>query len=80
MLIICSNLLVLAGRQIAAALPPQAAQALAGAMRIEPAIATLPNTGKAANYFKAYDANDKLAGYIFSSDDLAPMFAVLAAK
>ena len=32
----------------------------------------MPNTGKTANYFKAYDANDKLAGFIFSSDDLAP--------
>jgi hypothetical protein len=72
MLIVCSNLLVVAGRQIAAALPLQASQALAGAMRIEPVIATLPNTGKVANYYKAYDANDKLAGYIFSSYDLAP--------
>jgi predicted membrane-bound spermidine synthase len=72
MLVFCSNLFVFAGRYLAVSLPLRTAQALAGSLRIEPVTATLPNTGKTANYFRAYDANDKLAGYIFSSVDLAP--------
>ncbi len=71
-LVFCSNLLVFAGRHLAVSLPLRTAQALAGSLRIEPVTATLPNTGKTANYFRAYDSNDKLAGFIFSSDDLAP--------
>jgi predicted membrane-bound spermidine synthase/Na+-translocating ferredoxin:NAD+ oxidoreductase RnfG subunit len=71
-LVFCSNLLVFAGRNLAPSLPLRTAQALAGSLRIEAATAAVPNTGKTANYFKAYDANDKLTGYIFSSVDLVP--------
>ncbi|MGD1043101.1 MAG: 4Fe-4S binding protein, partial [Sedimentisphaerales bacterium] len=71
-LILCSNLLVTAGARFAPALPLREAQALAGSLRIETATITLPNTGRTATYFKTYDANDKLAGFIFSSADLAP--------
>ncbi|MCJ7729147.1 MAG: 4Fe-4S binding protein, partial [Sedimentisphaerales bacterium] len=71
-LVFCSDLFVFASRRLAPALPIHVAQALAGSLRIEAETAALPNTGKTANYFKTYDANDKLAGFIFSSDDLAP--------
>jgi predicted membrane-bound spermidine synthase len=71
-IVLCSNLLVAAGRRLAPALPLREAQALAGALRIEQAAITLPSTGKTITYFKTYDANDKLAGFVFSSDDLAP--------
>jgi predicted membrane-bound spermidine synthase/Na+-translocating ferredoxin:NAD+ oxidoreductase RnfG subunit len=71
-LVLCSNLLAIAGRRLAPSLTANTAKALAGSLCIEPITATLPNTDKTANYFKAYDANDKLAGFIFSSVDLAP--------
>jgi len=71
-LVFCSNLLAIAGRRLVPSLTANTAKALAGSLRIEPVTAAMPNTGKTANYFRAYDANDKLAGFIFSSDDLAP--------
>jgi predicted membrane-bound spermidine synthase/Na+-translocating ferredoxin:NAD+ oxidoreductase RnfG subunit len=67
--ILCSNLLVSASSRLALSLPLREAQALAGLLRIEAATIALPDTGKNATYFKTYDANDKLAGFIFSSDD-----------
>ncbi|MGA2071242.1 MAG: 4Fe-4S binding protein [Sedimentisphaerales bacterium] len=70
--ILCSNLLVSAGSRLAPALPLREAQALAGPLRIEAAAIVLPDTGKHATYFKTYDANDKLAGFILSSADFAP--------
>lgn len=66
-LVFCSNLLAFAGRRLAPALPVSAVKALAGPLRIESS-----HTGKAATYFKTYDANNVLAGFIFSSDDFAP--------
>jgi len=71
-LVLCSNLLAVAGRRLAPALPLRAAQALAGTLRVEHAAASIAPAGKTANYFKTYDANDKFAGYIFSSVDFAP--------
>jgi len=71
-LIFCSNLLVTAGARFAPALPLREAQALAGSLRLEAATIALPNTGRTTPYFKTYDVNDKLAGFIFSSADLAP--------
>ena len=71
-LILCSNLLVTAGARFAPALPLREAQALAGSLRLEAATIALPNTGRTTTYFKTYDVNDKLAGFIFSSADLAP--------
>jgi spermidine synthase len=70
-LVICSNLIAFAGLRFSPTLPAQTAQSLAGAMRIEAAAATIPNTGKTSTYFKTYDTNDKLTGFIFSSDDFA---------
>ncbi|MGA2093717.1 MAG: 4Fe-4S binding protein, partial [Sedimentisphaerales bacterium] len=69
--VICSNLIASAGLRLSPTLPVQAAQSLAGSLRIEAAAATIPNTGKTSTYFKTYDANDKLTGFIFSSDDFA---------
>jgi spermidine synthase len=71
-LILCSNILVFAGRRLTPALPVSAARSLAGSLRIEADTATLTPAGKTVNYFKTYDANDKLTGYIFSSETLAP--------
>ena len=71
-LIVCSNLLSAAANRLTPVLSHSAAQALAGSLRIEPVTATLPHTAKIAHYFKTWDAGDKLAGYVFSSDDLAP--------
>lgn len=79
-LIVCSNLIANAGLRLNPTLPVQAAQSLAGALRIEPASATIPNTGKTATYFKTYDANDKLTGFIFSSDDFAGKVSGFAGK
>ncbi|MGA2679410.1 MAG: 4Fe-4S binding protein [Sedimentisphaerales bacterium] len=71
-LILCSNLLVTAGARFTPALPLREAQVLVGSLRLEAATIALPNTVRTATYFKTYDANDKLAGFIFSSADLAP--------
>jgi Na+-translocating ferredoxin:NAD+ oxidoreductase RnfG subunit len=53
-------------------LPQYAAQALAGNARLEPASMVSGEDGRKINYFRVYDNNDKLNGYIFSSADLAP--------
>ncbi len=66
-LVICSNLFAFAGSRLAPALPLSAAQALAGPLRIQPV-----HTAGSSTYFRIYDANDVLAGFIFSSDDFAP--------
>jgi predicted membrane-bound spermidine synthase len=70
--ILCSNLLVSASSRYVLALPLREVQALAGSFRVEAAAIALPDTGKNATYFKTYDINDKLTGFIFSSDELAP--------
>jgi spermidine synthase len=80
--IICSNLLAKAGAEFRPSLPQHAAQALAGQARLEQASAVIEKNDRKINYFRVYDANDssavasakadKLNGYIFSSQDLAP--------
>jgi predicted membrane-bound spermidine synthase/Na+-translocating ferredoxin:NAD+ oxidoreductase RnfG subunit len=70
--ILCSNLLVKAGGQFRPSLPQYTAQALAGQARLEPASATLGDGARKINYFRVYDADGKLYGFIFSSEDLAP--------
>ncbi|MFZ0034703.1 MAG: 4Fe-4S binding protein, partial [Sedimentisphaerales bacterium] len=70
--ILCSNLLARVGEGLRPSLPQYAAQALAGQARLEQASAVIDKTAQKINYFKVYDANDKLNGYIFSSQDLAP--------
>jgi predicted membrane-bound spermidine synthase len=77
--ILCSNLLAKAGVKLRPSLPQYAAQALAGQARLEEASG---GATQKINYFRVYDANDssavasakadKLNGYIFSSEDLAP--------
>ncbi len=70
--IVCSNMLAVSARRLMPSLPLSAAQALAGQSRIKAITAALPGTGKTVRYFDAFDANDKLSGYIFSSETLAP--------
>ena len=67
--VLCSNLLAKAGVELRPSLPQHAAQALAGQARLERASG---GATRRINYFRVYDANDKLNGYIFSSEDLAP--------
>jgi len=69
--ILCSNLLTAAGAALKPLLSERAAQALAGASGIERATVVCAD-GKKISYFKVYEPNEKLAGYIFSSAELAP--------
>ncbi len=79
-IVLCSNLLAEAGAKLRPSLPQYAAQALAGEMSIEekstvpgpPFLPSQESRGGKINYFRVCDANDKLTGYIFSSEDLAP--------
>lgn len=68
--VICSNLLTAAGRNLRHNLPEYAAKILAGDKYIERTLASLTN-GKKIDYYKVYQAKDKLDGYVFSSQDLA---------
>jgi predicted membrane-bound spermidine synthase len=70
--ILCSNLLAAAGARLRPSLPRYTAQALAGQLRLEQASKDLPDSAREINYFRVSDTNDKLNGYIFSSQDLAP--------
>jgi len=84
--ILCSNLLAVAGARLNPSLPRYAAQALAGQSHIERAVVAGENTRSGSrfagpgsrfarsqiNYFKVYEADENLAGYIFSSEELAP--------
>ena len=70
--VLCSNLLADAGAKLRPSLPQYAAQALAGELSIEQE-STVPIDGAGKiNYFKVCDANDKLTGYVFSSENLSP--------
>jgi spermidine synthase len=70
--IICSNLLVKAGGQYKPSLPQYAAQTLAAEAHLESASMISGEDGRKINYYKVYDANNQLNGYIFSSKELAP--------
>jgi len=70
--ILCSNLLSRASARLTPSLPQPSAQALAGDLRLERESTILGDTARQINYFRVADANDKLTGYIFSSQDLAP--------
>jgi spermidine synthase len=70
--VLCSNLLVGAAARMRPVLPKQAAQALAGQLRLEQAAASLPENAQKIGYFRTYTDKGQLAGYIFSSHDLAP--------
>jgi predicted membrane-bound spermidine synthase/Na+-translocating ferredoxin:NAD+ oxidoreductase RnfG subunit len=70
--VLCSNLVAKAAVRLRPSLPQYAAQSLAGNARLEPASMVSGEDGRKINYFRVYDNNDKLNGYIFSSADLAP--------
>jgi Na+-translocating ferredoxin:NAD+ oxidoreductase RnfG subunit len=71
--VVCSNLLVAAGARLSPSLPQYAAQALVGQARLEQASAMFGDRN--VNYFKVHETKEtqeRLAGYVFSSQDLAP--------
>jgi predicted membrane-bound spermidine synthase/Na+-translocating ferredoxin:NAD+ oxidoreductase RnfG subunit len=70
--ILCSNLLAKAGAELRPSLPQYAAQALAGQARLEQVSTVVGKGARKINFFRVYDADGKLNGYIFSSEDLAP--------
>jgi Na+-translocating ferredoxin:NAD+ oxidoreductase RnfG subunit len=65
-------LLVKAGEELRPSLPQRSVRALAGELRVEQSSTVLSDTANKIDYFRVFDANDKLTGYIFSSLDLAP--------
>jgi predicted membrane-bound spermidine synthase/Na+-translocating ferredoxin:NAD+ oxidoreductase RnfG subunit len=69
--ILCSNLLTYAGTGLKLSLPQYSVQALAGEFRTERQSATLRDGSPKIDYYRVFDANDQLTGYIFSSQDLA---------
>ncbi len=71
-IVICSNLLAHAGAGLQPSLPDLAIRALASDMQTQPTSVVLKNTGKQATYFTLFDADQKPAGYLFSSADFAP--------
>jgi predicted membrane-bound spermidine synthase/Na+-translocating ferredoxin:NAD+ oxidoreductase RnfG subunit len=70
--VLCSNLLAYAGARLTPSLPQYSVRALAGEFRTERQSANLGDGSRKVDYYKVFDANDQLAGYIFSSQDLAP--------
>jgi len=70
--VLCSNLLAYAGAHLRPSLPQYSAQALAGELQIEQQSAVIGESAHKVDYFRVFDANDRLAGYILSSEDLAP--------
>jgi len=68
--VLCSNVLAAAGARLIPSLSRYAAQALAGQSRLERMSKVIGNRN--VNYFKVYESGEKLTGYIFSSEDLAP--------
>ncbi len=70
--ILCSNLLAKAGAELRPSLPQYAAQALAGESSLVETSAVIHDDGREINYFKVYEADENLTGYIFSSEELAP--------
>ena len=70
-LVLCSNLLAHAGARLRPSLPQYSVRALAGEFRTEQQSAALRDSFGKIDYYRVFDANDQLAGYIFSSQDLA---------
>jgi predicted membrane-bound spermidine synthase/Na+-translocating ferredoxin:NAD+ oxidoreductase RnfG subunit len=71
-IIICSNLLVQAGARLKPALPQHVAQTLAGPLELVEGSTTFADTGRKMRYFEVKEDDGKIAGYIFSSQELAP--------
>jgi len=70
-IVLCSNLLAAAGRELSPLLPKNSAQALAGRLELRKTAAPLEGANS-AEYFELYDETGELNGYIFSSEALAP--------
>jgi spermidine synthase/Na+-translocating ferredoxin:NAD+ oxidoreductase RnfG subunit len=70
--IICSNLLTLESAHFSTSLPQCTAQMLAGQSQIEPAKSALSDSTGKIIYFKVYETEKNLSGYIFSTQDWAP--------
>jgi Na+-translocating ferredoxin:NAD+ oxidoreductase RnfG subunit len=70
-IVLCSNLLAAAGARLRPLLPQHTVQALAGPASLEQVVAS-GETGRRINYFKVYEQPEEVAGYIFSSGELAP--------
>jgi len=80
-IVFCSNVLARAGAKLRPSLPQYAAQALAGELRLERASKISGDGAREISYFNVYKAveaaegeaaKEELAGYIFSSEELAP--------
>lgn len=69
--ILCSNLLAAASARLRPLLPQHTAQALAGQLSLEETTA-VGQDGTRINYFTVYEEPEEPAGYIFSSEELAP--------
>ena len=61
-----------------ASLPQQTAESLAGALKIQPVSVQLSQ--EIAGYYKIYDSNERLAGFIFSSENFAPQISGFGGK
>ena len=70
-IIVCSDLFVRAGTYFKPSLPRYAAQALAGQSELRDASASIGDNQE-MKYFGVYDSGERLDGYIYSSEDLAP--------
>ena len=70
--VICSNLLTFESAHFSPSLPQYTAQMLAGQLHIKPVQSALPGSAEKISYFKVYETKGELAGYIFSTEDLAP--------
>ena len=69
--VLCSNLLAAASAHLRPHLPQYTAQALAGQLNLEQATA-VGEDGARISYFIVYKEPEEPAGYIFSSEELAP--------
>ena len=69
--ILCSNLLFAASNRLKPSLPKYTAQTLAGQLQIKQESA-ITDSSRKINYYNVYHSDEQLAGYIFSSEDLAP--------
>jgi len=78
--ILCSNILAGVSMRLSPSLPKRAAQALAGEYRLEQISATISDSAKQISYFKVYESGDKITGYIFSTQDLAPQVTGFGGK
>jgi predicted membrane-bound spermidine synthase/Na+-translocating ferredoxin:NAD+ oxidoreductase RnfG subunit len=70
-IVVCSNVLARAGARLEPSLPQSVVRALAPEQQTRQASVTLKDSGKRASYFTILDAEQKPAGYLFSSADFA---------